>query len=532
MARIVLFSPTPPDLSAFGVRSLQASLKAAGHETRLVLFPGSIGLSQEDGSYVYRYADTVVDQALELAEGADVVGVSFFTNYFDRAVQLTAAVRERLGVPVVWGGVHATVRPEEALEHADFVCRGEGEAALDRLARELAKGGPADAIPGVWTLRDGVVIDNGLAPLAPDLDALPFFDFSGQDQYVMAPERGRIVPLDAEALRLALPRLPHWDGRLVTAYRTMTDRGCPHGCAYCNVPTVKALFSGGPIPYFRNRSVPHVMAELREITARYPFIEGIQLFDDTFFSRRMDWLAAFAASYKKDIGLPFFCQASPTTLSAEKLDLLIDAGLCYVEMGIQTGSPRIRKLFCRPESDARVLAGANLLHERRGKLLTPDYHVIIDSPWESEEDLLDTVRLLAQLPKPFGLAIASLIYFPDTALYRLALAEGRIHDEETEIYRRPFYIPPRRNYPSFLLYLLTFQHIPRWVYRLLLSPRVVAFFARHNPTRFYRLAYAVGEGLRLAAKGVAALAGGDFGRITGYFKRLVLRDPVSAGRKG
>ena len=67
MARVVLFSPTPPDLSAFGVRGLQASLKAAGHETRLVLFPGSIGLSQEDGSYVYRYADTVIDQAMELA---------------------------------------------------------------------------------------------------------------------------------------------------------------------------------------------------------------------------------------------------------------------------------------------------------------------------------------------------------------------------------------------------------------------------------------------------------------------------------
>ena len=144
----------------------------------------------------------------------------------------------------------------------------------------------------------------------------------------------------------------------------------------------------------------------------------------------------------------------------------------------------------------------------------------------------DTVRLLARLPKPFGLAIASLLYFPETGLYRQAKAEGRTHDEETEIYRRPFYIPPRRDYPSFLLYLLTFQHIPRWVYRLLLSRRVVAFFARHNPTRFYRLAYAAGEGLRLAAKGMAALAGGDFGRITGYFKRLVLRDPVSAGRKG
>ena len=153
MPTLTLLSPTPPDLSAFGVRSLQASLKAAGHTVRLVLFPGSIGLLQEDGSFVYRYPQRVVDQALALAAGSDLVGVSFFTNYFDRAEQLTRAVRERLGIPVVWGGIHATIRPEEALEHADFVCRGEGETALDELLVALAGGGPGDAIPGVWTRR-------------------------------------------------------------------------------------------------------------------------------------------------------------------------------------------------------------------------------------------------------------------------------------------------------------------------------------------------------------------------------------------
>ena len=532
MANIVLLSPTPPDLSAFGVRSLQASLKAAGHDVRLVLFPGSIGLSQEDGSYVYRYTDAVIGQALELAAGADLVGVSFFTNYFDRAIQLTAAVRERLGIPVVWGGIHATVRPIEALEHADFVCRGEGEAALDALARALEAGASAAAIPGVWTMGEDGVVDNGLAPLVPDLNALPFFDFSGENQYALAPELGRIVPLAPEVLARALPRLPYFGGRLLTAYRTMTDRGCPHGCSYCNVPTVKTLFRGGGVPYFRHRSVAHVMAELRAITARYPFIEAVQLFDDTFFSRRLDWLAEFAAVYKKDIGLPLYCQASPTTLDAAKLDVLIEAGLCYVEMGIQTGSPKLREIFGRPEDDATVLAGANLLSARRGKLLTPDYHVIIDAPWEDEADLLDTVRLLMRLPKPFGLAIASLVYFPETELYRRAKAEGRIGDEETEIYRRPFYIAPRRSYPAFLLYLLTFQHIPPRLYAALASPAMVRLVSRANPVWLYKAAYVLGEGLRLAAKGASALWHGDLGRITGFVRRTLRHDPTVAGRKG
>lgn len=532
MPSLTLFSPTPPDLSAFGVRSLQASLKAAGHEVRLILFPGSIGLLQEDGSFVYRYPEAVIDAALELAAGSDLVGVSFFTNYFDRAVQLTEAVRNRLGIPVIWGGIHATVRPAEALSHADFVCRGEGETALDELLQALARGAGADAIAGVWARRGGCIVDNGLRPLLPDLDALPFFDFSGENQFVHAPDLGRIVPLDAERLRLALPQVPFHEGRLLRVYRTMTDRGCPHGCAYCNVPTVKALFRGGKTPYFRHRGVDHVMEELRRITERYAFIEGVQLFDDTFFSRQTDWLRRFAARYKREIGLPFYCQASPTTLSAEKLDILMDAGLCYVEMGIQTGSPKIREVFRRPESDETVIAGARLLHSRRPRLLAPDYHVIIDSPWEDDEDLLATVRLLARLPKPFGLAIASLVYFPETELYRRARAEGRIVDEEAEIYRRPFYIPPRRSYPAFLLYLLTFQHIPGMVIRLLLSPRAVAFGARHDLTRLYRAGYAVGEAVRLAAKGMLALSHGDMRRIASYFRRLFAHDPTVAGRKG
>ncbi|MYL81751.1 radical SAM protein [Desulfovibrio aerotolerans] len=532
MAAIVLLSPTPPDCSAFGVRSLQASLKAAGHDVRLILFPGSIGLSQEDGSFVYRYPEAVVEQTLALAAGADLIGVSFFTNYFDRAVQLTAAVRERLGIPVVWGGVHATVRPVEALEHADFVCRGEGEAALAALAGAIVAGAPVDAIPGVWTMGEDGPIDNGLAPLVPDLNALPFFDFSGVNQYALAPELGRIVPLDAAFLAQALPKLPYFNGKLLTAYRTMTDRGCPHACSYCNVPTVKALFRGSGVPYFRHRSVEHVMAELREVTARYPFIEAVQLFDDTFFSRRLDWLKDFAVAYKRDIGLPLYCQASPTTLAADKLDVLLEAGLCYVEMGIQTGSPKMREIFGRPEDDATVLAGARLLAERRGRLLTPDYHVIIDAPWEEPEDLLATVRLLARLPKPFGLAIASLVYFPETELYRRAKAEGRIVHEETEIYRRPFYIAPRRSYPGFLLYLLTFQHIPKSVYAALLSPGLVRFFSHHNPVPLYKLAYALGETLRLAAKGFSALRHGNLGRISAFVRRTLLHDPTVAGRKG
>lgn len=532
MANIALLAPTPHDLSAFGVRSLSSYLKSKGHRVRIVFFPGSIGLLKEGGGFVYSYPERVVEQAMDLCRGFDLVGVSFFTNYFDRAVQLTRAVRERLCIPVVWGGIHATCKPREALSQADFVCVGEGEEALDELLTALAAGAATTAIPGVWARRGDEIVDNGARPLIADLDSLPLFDFSHQDHFLFAPERGAIIPMDDEAFFHVLPRVPYFGHALIPVYRTMTDRGCPHHCAYCNVPTVKRLFAGGPTPYFRSRSVAHVMDELRRTTARHPFIKGIQLFDDTFFSRPLSWLREFAAAYKAEIGLPLYCQASPTTLSAEKLDLLIEAGLVYVEMGVQTGSARIRKIFDRAESNDKILAGARLINDRLPRLLPPDYHVIIESPWETPDDLLDTVRLLHAIPKPFGLAISSLVFFPETELYKKALAEGLIADETADIYRKPFYVPPKKTYPAFLLYLTTFQHFPRRLLDLLLTERAIRFFTRTNPTRLYAAGYVLGEAARLAAKGLFALARGDVRRIAGYFKRLMLRDPVAAGRKG
>jgi anaerobic magnesium-protoporphyrin IX monomethyl ester cyclase len=528
MPQLTLLAPTPHDLSAFGVRSISAYLRRKGVSTRIVFFPGSLGLLTEGGEFSYSFSEHIVEQAVSLCQGSDLVGVSFFTNYFDRAAQLTAAVK-KAGLPVVWGGIHAVCKPREALEYADFVCVGEGESALFELLGALRAGQGENDIEGVWTKTR----ENGLRPLIKDLDSLPYFDFSCEEHYLYAPEKNAVVPLDDAALMRCLPRVPYFSHSLLTVYRTMTDRGCPHRCEYCNVPTVKALFAGSGTPYFRNRGVEHVMGELEWTMKRFPEIQGVQFFDDTFFSRPVSWMREFGAAYKERIAKPFYCQASPTTLTREKLDILLEAGLVYVEMGVQTGSPKIRKIFNRPENDEQILEGARLVREYvPKKLLPPDYHVIIDSPWETPEDLLYTVRLVAKIPKPFGLAIASLIFFPETGLYRRAKAEGLIHDETTEIYRKPFYIPPQKTYPAFLLYLLTFQHFPRPLFNLLISDAAVRFFRKTEPRLLYKLGYVLGEASRLFAKGLFALARGDFSRIAGFFKRLLLRDPVVAGRKG
>ena len=61
-----------------------------------------------------------------------------------------------------------------------------------------------------------------------------------------------------------------------------------------------------------------------------------------------------------------------------------------------------------------------------------------DLAYETLEDKLDTLRLIAQLPKPFRLRVFSVIYYPGTALHTLAVQDGLVVDERDEIYDRMF----------------------------------------------------------------------------------------------
>lgn len=529
--KITLVTPCPPDLSAFGVRSLSAYLRANGVDTRVIFLPGGLGRLQEGGSFTYHYPDRAIEDLIELCRDCSLVGLSFMSNYLDISVQLTEAVKSRLGLPVIWGGIHASSKPVQCLDFADIVCVGEGEETLLELARAMQSGRSYIDIQGLVFKHDGQVVENPIRPLVRELDTLPDFDFSNENHYIYSREQGRVVELTDEFFSEALPLLPYFGGRLIKAYRTMTDRGCPHRCTYCNVSYIKALYEGCGVQYFRHRSIERVIEEIVQIKKRFPQIEAVQFFDDTFFARTPGDLVKFAALYKQRVGLPFYCQASPTTLTEDKLKGLIAAGLVYVEMGIQTGSERIRNLYHRQETNEKILQGTRLLHKYGKSLLRPDYHIILDNPWELPEDTMQTVRLLADVPKPFGLCISSLIFFPGTKLYEKAVAEGIVKDETSDIYRRPFYIPPKKTYPNFLIYLLTFQRFPAWLLHLMMRDAVVRFFMRTNPSFLYKFAYMVGEGVRLASKGVEAVATGDFGRIVRYIKKLIVNDPTVEGRK-
>jgi radical SAM superfamily enzyme YgiQ (UPF0313 family) len=428
-----------------------------GHECSIIFLRGSVKLNRFDASYVYQYAPALIDDIVEACQDADVVGVSFMSLYYDRGVQLTRAIQSRLGKKVIWGGTHPTLRPEQSIRIADYVCVGEGEIALLEWLARWEAAGELDDIPGVWARDGDRITRNGEAPEIPDINEIPWPDMDTAGHYVN--QGDQLVEMSNEMMFRVLPRLPHFNGAQHIGVRVMATRGCPHRCSYCASSAQNTM---------RRRTVESTIQHLEWLKTRYPFIQTIYEFDDTFFANSWSWLKEFAEKYQARIGLPWHCQTSPSTLSREKLRLLVDSGLVFCEMGIQSGSAEIKKLFRRNETEKQVLEAAKTLHEfwEQGEIIQPRYHIITDNPWESNESVLMTARMLLDLPRPFELAIGSLCLFPGTALNDMAWADGLLWDEVSQVYRKPF-LRPQPTLLNWLIYASAINWIPKGLLRRL-----------------------------------------------------------------
>lgn len=465
MARVTLISPFP-NLTAFGLRTISAHLKAHGHQVDLVFLPDIAG-EDRNGRADARYPDGVHDDLAEISARSDCVGISVMTNFFDCAVELTESLKRKVRAPVIWGGVHPTVRPKECLEYADMVCIGEGEETALQVANRIEEGKSLSGIPNLVTGSNG----SGMRPTSlvatEELDSVPPPDLGPAGHLIL--HDGRIRPMSRDLFEGTLLRFTPTGAR---GYQTMTGRGCPHGCTYCANRVLKANYCGRR--YLRWRSTEHVMAEFRRALEVAPSIGFVWLADDAFFARTYRSIREFCDEYKKNVGLPFSCLASPATVTEEKLEILCDAGLVQTQMGIESGSPRTQELYDRQAmSTKKILRAATLIHRFSDRMYAPHYDFIVDNPYESPEDEALTLDLISRLPKPFRLHSFSLVFYPGTDLHDLARKDGLITDERREIYARKTWSSDNPTYFNFVMHLASGGRIPTNVMRLLSRVQVV-----------------------------------------------------------
>jgi radical SAM superfamily enzyme YgiQ (UPF0313 family) len=466
--RITLISPYS-DIQSIGVRILAASLKQAGHQPQMVFLccPTKPPIKGQT-DFV---SDSMIRDIVKLSEDAGLIGISLMTNIFSWVRVITKRIKEKVSTPIFWGGVHPTIRPEECLQYADFVCVGEGELAFPELADALEKGTETISVPGIWYKKDGKLISNSPRPLSKDLNHIPFPDYGLSDAYIL--DEGVIKPLTNELQKKYVLK-EAYDLSQGGTYGIMTSRGCPFNCSYCGNSFFRQLYKG---EYrVRRRSMENVIEELVQAKEIHPYIKGVRFHDDTFLAADMKDLEKFAKMYREKINLPFACYASPLDVTTEKLQLLCDAGMVRVGMGIQTGSSNMQKLYKRRIPNQKVLEAAKIINQFKSRLIPPWYDFIIDNPYEQIEDTIETFKLLAKLPQPFVLHMFSLVFFPGTSLYLKAREDGIITDDERQIYNNTLDVL-NLNYLTVVFYCYKYnRYLPAFIAPFLSNRFLVKIF--------------------------------------------------------
>lgn len=341
---------------------------------------------------------------------ADIVGISFTSPFLKIAQDLTRGIKDVLSAKVIWGGIHATVMPEQCLKHCDIVSRGEGEYAALGLVKALEQKHPLEGIKNICYKKENRVIYEEMRPLIQDLDSLPHQDYGENNKFFIEGKLENTDPLN-----------------YARELRVFASRGCPFTCSYCYNSIFRKLYKDER--YHRIKSVESVISEIEYALSNFKKIRKLKFDDDTFIFPE-DWIYEFCKNYRSRIGLPFEVLFNAECLNKEVLKRLKAAGLKRIQVGIQTGSKReSEEVYNRNLAVEQIQQFAVM---SKGLRLDVVYDVILDNPMASFEDKKALVDFLLTLPRPFSLFLYSLTIFPGTQLCELFLKKGLISLEDVE----------------------------------------------------------------------------------------------------
>lgn len=390
----ILLLSTLPTTENFGIKYLHAYLLQAGHDSSIVFVP--------------RQTSKTISALIDFvrAFGPDAVGCGFMTFEAPLARAIGLAVKKHFpGILFLAGGIHPTINPEECLEYADFVFIGECEGALRDFADNFDRGLGLNDIQNIAYIENGRISINPLRPLIDDLDSLPFPEHLPRKSYVC--HSGCVVPLNETLFR----RYTRYDGK---ACNIISSRGCPFSCSYCCNSFLSKLYDSKKI---RKRSPENVVEELTQIVGRFPDMILVNIHDDCFLAQTADWHRAFSAAYRQHVARPFIVRSTPLHLTEEKIGILKEAGLAWVTMGLQSGSERTNSdIFLRRVSNEKFLEATRLI-KKYG--ISGYYDVILDNPFENDDDLIETINVLKKVPKPFQLQLFSLTFYKGTDIFEM-----------------------------------------------------------------------------------------------------------------
>jgi radical SAM superfamily enzyme YgiQ (UPF0313 family) len=278
---------------------------------------------------------------------------------------------------------------------ADFAVRGDGEQTFASLAAALRDGRPPADIPGLC-FRQG---DDVAVTAPPEPFALE-----------------RIARLPFELLRHDY--LFHKADRRAGVLET--SRGCPGRCTYC-------YLSAREQPFWRGAPPAWVADRLDDLHARLPAMDHVDFVDDNFFADRRRALEIARLLPSRRPGLTWTSNGGRlrdlAAFTDAELAELRRGGLDRVDIGVETGSPRLAAELGKGEPPGAVLAEVRRLATAG---IRPWINLMSGLPGETDDDLRQTIDLGLSVIEHGGLIspIYAYLPYPGTTLADRLSAEG------------------------------------------------------------------------------------------------------------
>lgn len=375
-----------------GIAILSAVLKGEGHEVALFdttfIKPRSYACEQLGmmaGPSIYKKTEYTIEDLVKDDPVKDVIkefqnkidefkpdllAVSTMTTSYDFAVETLRKLK--IKCPVVVGGVHPTISPQEAISEKvfDIVCVGEGEGALSDLCAAMQEGRDYTGIKNLWVKSNGKAHRNPYRPFV-DLDALPCPDWSMFDKrHLFRPFVGKI-----------------YVGGLYAS-----SRGCPCDCTYCVNRTLREIFQDCG-RYFHYQKPETTARHLAEIKEKYG-ATWFKFVDDTFLLQPVDNLKKLC-ELVKPLNIQFGCSIRPNTVTEEKVKIVREMGCVAMSVGIETGNEEIRrKVLNRQISNKQIEDAFRIINAYDIRISAFN---MVGLPGETRENVFETIEFNRKL---------------------------------------------------------------------------------------------------------------------------------------
>jgi radical SAM superfamily enzyme YgiQ (UPF0313 family) len=308
-----------------------------------------------------------------------IVGISSSTPTYPNAKEIARYIRRSSNIPIIIGGIHATMMPRECLEDGfDAVVRGEGESTMLELAEFLIrKRGNLENILGISYRKREKSKHTPARPFIKDLDDLPF------------PAR-HLIDL----------KKYHQEGAIISS------RGCPAKCIFCSC----GAFSGRR---YRFRSPENVVKEVEEMIDKFG-VKQFEFHDDTMtvFQDRMKKICRLL----KPLGVEWGCQSRINAMDYKLAKIMCDAGCRAIQFGVESGNQKILDSIKKGitlevvEKAVSAAKGAGIPN------ITCSF--MIGHPEDTKKTVRDTIRFAKRLRKMGVITpISVLTPYPGTDIF-------------------------------------------------------------------------------------------------------------------